>query len=224
MAIKIKLLCITILSVLIVSGCGESDSSVSISDNPEAYKLIDSQGNIIKNIAPPGDLTEYEITVSSSDYSCGSSALATILNYSYEMSLSEEDVIEGLLTYGNREQIEEHRAFSLLDMKMYVTALGYAGFGYSYDSLCTLQDFQNENVEHVIDKSLLPIQIGDFKHFVVLAGFDDNYVYLADPSIGRLCLSYEDFCDALYQNMIFVVWAEDDGLPLKKSAKIQPLF
>lgn len=59
------------------------------------------------------------------DYSCGSAALTTVLNFYLGRTLSERQVMEGLLHYGESERIVERRAFSMLDMKRLVTALGY---------------------------------------------------------------------------------------------------
>ncbi|MGI6395615.1 MAG: C39 family peptidase [Desulfomonilia bacterium] len=65
------------------------------------------------------------------DYSCGSAALATLLNYYLGEDFTEAQVIQGLMEYGDIKQLEERRAFSLLDMKRFVTVLGYQGTGYT---------------------------------------------------------------------------------------------
>ena len=64
------------------------------------------------------------------DYSCGSAALTTVLNFYLGRTLSERQVMEGLLHYGESERIVERRAFSMLDMKRLVTALGYPSGGF----------------------------------------------------------------------------------------------
>ena len=64
------------------------------------------------------------------DYSCGSAALTTVLNFYVGRSLTERQVMEGLLHYGESERIVERRAFSMLDMKRLVTALGYPSGGF----------------------------------------------------------------------------------------------
>ena len=57
------------------------------------------------------------------DYSCGSAALTTVLNFYLGRNLTERQTMEGLLHYGESERIVERRAFSMLDMKRLVTAL-----------------------------------------------------------------------------------------------------
>ncbi|MDO2321586.1 cysteine peptidase family C39 domain-containing protein, partial [Escherichia coli] len=59
------------------------------------------------------------------DYSCGSAALTTLLDYYLGRNLEERQVMEGLLRYGEADKIVQRRGFSLLDMKRYAAALGY---------------------------------------------------------------------------------------------------
>ena len=51
------------------------------------------------------------------DYSCGSAALTTLLDYYLGRNLEERQVMEGLLRYGEADKIVQRRGFSLLDMK-----------------------------------------------------------------------------------------------------------
>ena len=57
------------------------------------------------------------------DYSCGSAALTTLLDYYLGRNLEERQVMEGLLHFGEAEKIVERRGFSLLDMKRFVCLL-----------------------------------------------------------------------------------------------------
>jgi hypothetical protein len=73
------------------------------------------------------------VTRQAYDYSCGSAALTTLMNHYLGESLTEMHVINGLLRYGDIQRISETRAFSLLDMKSLVEALGYEAHGYKTD-------------------------------------------------------------------------------------------
>ena len=64
------------------------------------------------------------------DYSCGSAALTSLLDYFLGRNLQERQVMEGLLQFGEADKIVERRGFSLLDMKRFVTALGYKSGGF----------------------------------------------------------------------------------------------
>ena len=68
-------------------------------------------------------LNQEHIVQQAYDYSCGSAALATLLNYHFGEDFEERQVIQGLLRYGDSEKIAQRRAFSLLDMKRFVAVL-----------------------------------------------------------------------------------------------------
>lgn len=112
------------------------------------------------------------------DYSCGSAALTTILNFYLGRTLSERQVMEGLLHYGESDRIVSRRAFSMLDMKRLVTALGYPSGGFR----ATIDDLKD--LDH---PAIVPIQHAGFKHFVVLRAIRDGRVYMADPAV-EICL------------------------------------
>lgn len=99
------------------------------------------------------------------DYSCGSAALTTVLNFYLGRTLSERQVMEGLLHYGESERIVERRAFSMLDMKRLVTALGYPSGGFR----ATIDDLKD--LDH---PAIVPIHHAGFKHFVVLRTIRDG--------------------------------------------------
>ena len=56
------------------------------------------------------------------DYSCGSAALTTLLDYYLGRNFQERHVMEGLLEYGETEKIVERRGFSLLDICLLYTS------------------------------------------------------------------------------------------------------
>lgn len=131
------------------------------------------------------------------DYSCGSAALTTVLNHYLGRNLSERQVMEGLLHYGERERIVARRAFSMLDMKRLVTALGYPSGGFR----ATVDDLKD--LEH---PAIVPIHHAGFKHFVVLRTIRDGRVFLADPSVGNISFPVAQFEDKWDDNVLFVVF------------------
>jgi hypothetical protein len=67
------------------------------------------------------------------DYSCGSAALTTVLQYHLGLAVTEKDAMEGMLEHGEKEKIIARRGFSLLDMKRYVATLGSDSGGFHAD-------------------------------------------------------------------------------------------
>ncbi|NWN91506.1 C39 family peptidase [Marinobacter adhaerens] len=135
------------------------------------------------------------------DYSCGSASLTTVLNFYLGRSLTERQVMEGLLHYGESERIVERRAFSMLDMKRLVTALGYpsGGFRATIDDLLEL--------DH---PAIVPIEHAGFKHFVVLRAIRNGRAYLADPAVGNLTFTLAQFEEKWKENVLFIVFPGND--------------
>lgn len=135
------------------------------------------------------------------DYSCGSAALTTVLNFYLGRTLNERQVMEGLLHYGESERIVQRRAFSMLDMKRLVTALGYPSGGFK------------ASIEDLIDldhPAIVPIHHAGFKHFVVLRAIRDDRVYLADPAVGNISFTLAQFEEKWDDNVLFIVFPGSD--------------
>ena len=148
------------------------------------------------HVIPESVLQFRNLVKQSYDYSCGSAALATLLNAHLGENFEERQVIQGLLRYGNKEQIAERRAFSLLDMKRFVTVLGYSGNGYRAE----MEDIRNADYWPCI----VPIQLFGYRHFVVLRGVHGGHVFLADPWKGNTSYTTGQFEKMWYENVIFL--------------------
>ncbi|MCF8025072.1 MAG: C39 family peptidase [Desulfobacteraceae bacterium] len=148
-------------------------------------------------VTPHEELAFKHVTAQEHDYSCGSAALATLLNYSLGENLSEKQVIHGMMKHGDKEQIRKRQAFSLLDMKRLCSVLGYEAAGYKAE----LEDIKNPDHWPCI----VPIKVFGYRHFVVLKGVHDNRVFLADPFTGNTSYTLDKFKDAWYENVIFMV-------------------
>ncbi len=138
------------------------------------------------------------------DYSCGSAALTTLLNGYAGTNLSEKDTMDGLLRYGEYNRIIERRSFSLLDMKRFVTALGYTSGGYRGE----LKDLIN-----LKQPAIVPIAYAGFKHFVVYKGYHDGRIYVADPALGNISFSADRFAEIWDNNTLFVIELADYQKP-----------
>ncbi|MBU1172409.1 MAG: C39 family peptidase [Proteobacteria bacterium] len=148
-------------------------------------------------IKPLSDFQTDRIIKQSYDYSCGSAALATILRYYLGENFSEKQVIHGMLQYGDPERIKQRRAFSLLDMKKFVNALGYEANGYK------------GNLEDLTDSEfwpcIVPIKIFEYRHFVVVKGVHQGHIFIADPWRGHSSYTLAQFEELWFENVMFVV-------------------
>jgi len=162
-------------------------------------------GYIRTYVNPLSEIKKNHLIKQGYDFSCGSAALAILLNFYLGENFTEKQVIQGLLHYGDIEQITKRQAFSLLDMKKFVKVLGYQGDGYKVD----LEDLKT------IDKPcIIPIKIFDYRHFVVFRGIYKGHIFLADPWRGDISFTLDEFSKKWYEKVIFVVSTEETGMVL----------
>jgi len=149
-----------------------------------------------QDIKPRAEFTDAHIVKQQFDYSCGSAALATLLNYYLGENLTEKQIISGLVEYGDKKQIEKLRAFSLLDMKRFVEKLGYKGAGYKAE----IADLRTLGKPCIV-----PIELYGYQHFVVFRGIVQDHVFLADPYLGNVSFPLDQFTKMWQRNVAFVV-------------------
>ena len=131
------------------------------------------------------------------DYSCGSAALTTILEFHLGLNVTEKDAMEGMLEHGEKDKIIARRGFSLLDMKRYVATLGSDSGGFHADM---------SDLAKLDQPAIVPIDYAGFKHFVVVKGIRNGKVFIADPSAGNIAFSVEEFAGLWDKGTLFVIY------------------
>jgi uncharacterized protein len=188
---------------------GVASSAIGTPASP-AISLSASPVIVNHNVIPLEEFKDRHISKQTFDYSCGSAALATLLNYYVGENLTERQVIQGLMEYGNKNKIAERKAFSLLDMKKFVNKLGYEASGYKAE----LKD-----VLELKKPCIVPIEFFGYRHFTVLKGFYNGHVFLADPFRGNTSYTISEFQKMWYETVIFVV--EIEGSPPVNALKLK---
>ncbi|BDR12469.1 C39 family peptidase [Vibrio sp. STUT-A11] len=131
------------------------------------------------------------------DFSCGSAALASLLNYHYDTKSSEQEIFKSMYERGDKKQIKE-KGFSLLDMKLYLESIGLRSDGFQV------------SIEKVRDLGVPGITLVNFDgylHFVVIKGINSHSVILGDPSRGTMVMKLEQF-QKFYQGIVLLVRSE----------------
>lgn len=173
--------------------------------------LLGGGGAYVQSVKlePFSELKYKHIVRQAFDYSCGSAALVTILNYHLGVMVNEQQAMEGMLEKGEKDKIIERRGFSLLDMKRYVGSLGMNGAGFKAEirDLMTLDE-----------PAIVPIDYAGSKHFVVLRGIRDGVVYIADPSAGNIVFSVEEFARWWDKNTLFIISPAKGQAPVRQLA------
>jgi len=118
------------------------------------------------------------------DFSCGAAALATILTFQLNDTVTEADVIRGLLDGTTLERVRQRGGFSLLELKRYAERRGYEAVGYGDLTLADLT---------TLGPSIVPLHLAYGDHFVVFRGVQGARVLLADPDEGTRVMMRVDF-------------------------------
>ncbi|MGH7224605.1 MAG: C39 family peptidase, partial [Gemmataceae bacterium] len=108
------------------------------------------------------------------DFSCGSAALATLLRYQYGRDVDETQIFKAMWAVGDQAAIRK-KGFSLADMKRYLASVGLGADGYRV----SLERYADAETP-----AIAVIQVGDYKHFVVIKSVRDGEVLVGDPATG----------------------------------------
>lgn len=108
------------------------------------------------------------------DFSCGSAAVATLLTYHYETSIDEATVFKEMFARGDQAKIQAE-GFSMLDIKQFLDRRGLKsdGFRMSLDKLAEIGV-----------PAIVLINVGGYRHFVVIKGIEAKRILVADPAFG----------------------------------------
>jgi predicted double-glycine peptidase len=128
------------------------------------------------------------------DFSCGSAALATLLTYHYQDTVSEQEVILWMYKQGDRAKIRKE-GFSMLDMKHYLEANGYRADGF----YVTLDQLAEAGVPAIV-----LVNIKGYNHFVVVKGVTDKRVLVGDPSAGIRIVPRDEFVK-MWNGLVFII-------------------
>lgn len=129
------------------------------------------------------------------DFSCGSAAIATLLTHHYGYPVTEQLVFEQMYARGDRQKIHRE-GFSLLDMKNFLAAHGFAADGFE-------QPLDKLNEARI--PAIVLINENGYHHFVVVKGVQRDRVLLGDPAQGTRAMRREAF-EAIWKNrLLFVI-------------------
>ncbi len=168
---------------------------VASSESPVRYRPL---------VNPLSEIIDKNVVKQEHDYSCGSAALGTMLNYCIGESFSETQIIKGLLEYGDKEQIKKLRAFSLWDMQKFVEAIGYKSGGFNAE----MSDLKSP--EHW--PCIVPIELFGYRHFVVFKGVHKGHVLVADPWRGNSSYTIKQFEKMWYKNILYKIFSDEGCL------------
>lgn len=139
-----------------------------------------------------------DVILQQRDFSCGAAALATILNKYWGENVTETGILVGIVATLTKPELDERvqNGLTLTDLKRLLEKFGYQAI---------LGKLPVEKLRESKIPLLVGITVNDFDHFVVVRGADDEYVYLADPAIGKVRVPIDEFSKQWQKNTVLVV-------------------
>jgi predicted double-glycine peptidase len=136
-----------------------------------------------KSVLTLRDLRYRDMVRQRYDFSCGSAALASLLEYGYGLDVSEPELIKQMLVGEDANEVVRN-GFSMLDMKRYVEHIGLRahGFRIAPEALYRLQM-----------PVIALLDIKGYRHFVLVKGAAAGRVFVADPALGHRVMPEADF-------------------------------
>ncbi|WP_189457364.1 C39 family peptidase [Cognatilysobacter bugurensis] len=152
---------------------------------------------IKKQVRTLRDLRFRDLTPQRYDFSCGSAALATLLEHGYGIETNETDLIKHMLVGADAKDVVKN-GFSMLDMKRYVSTIGMRAHGFKIepDALYRLQM-----------PVIALLDLKGYKHFVVVKGAAAGRVFIADPALGHRVMPEADFVRG-WNNVVLAIVAD----------------
>lgn len=136
------------------------------------------------DVESAADLQFKHIVRQKTDISCGSAALATILQYYYGDPVSEDEILKEMLNGRSPEQVRQGNGFSLLEVKSAAEKLGYVARGLKGSA---------EALRYLRVPAIVLVNSNRFPHFVAVRGIVDDIVVLADPALGNVVMTLNEF-------------------------------
>jgi len=146
------------------------------------------------------------------DFSCGAAAVATLLSHHYGRETRESEVFRYMWEAGDQARIEAV-GFSLLDMKRFLRAGGYAADGYRIPL---------SELERVATPAIALVSTRGYRHFVVIQGLSPGAVLVSDPALGRRALPRSEMEEIRHAVVLLIRPEQPPARPLVSHWRLRP--
>lgn len=157
-----------------------------------------------KPVSTLRDLRYRDMVRQKYDFSCGSAALATLLNAGYGEQVGEVEMIKRMME-GNDPRTVVQQGFSMLDMKRYVESRGMQARGFRIEP---------EALYRLRMPVIALLDLKGYRHFVVVKGAEAGRVFVADPALGHRVMTEPEFVHG-WNGIVLAVIADR---PMRDSA------
>lgn len=178
--------------------CRQSDPKSNLPIPFNGAPIRDSRRNFQAFAKDSRTLRTENVVLQQRDFSCGAAALATIVKHFWGENVTETQILVGILGTLTPEELQERVAngLTLTDLKRVSEKAGY---------VAVLGKLEVDGLRESKVPLLVGITINGFDHFVVVRGVDDQFVYIADPAVGKIRVAIRDFEKQWQRNLVLAV-------------------
>ena len=160
----------------------------SCANNVEYSSMPMKSGRVrfVKSVKTWEELLKQNVVMQRFDYSCGAASLATLMNYYFQDTVTEGEIIKDILSQLPEEQGKNRQeiGLSLLDLKLYAQRKGYQAVGVKLKFTA---------LKKLKGPILVYLEKDGYRHFTIFRGAVEDRIFLADPSLGNYRLPVYDF-------------------------------
>lgn len=175
-------------------GCYLSGLMLALSASAFAVDIFPHRGHYSVPVKSYKELVFGDVIRQKYDFSCGSAAVASLMNFHYQHPATEQQIFDAMYDKGNKELIRQH-GFSLLDMKLYLQSVGLNAEGFQISL---------DKIRAIGVPGITLVNFDGYLHFVVIRGINNDNVILGDPSRGTMVMSINEF-KQYYQGLVLLV-------------------
>jgi predicted double-glycine peptidase len=194
----------------------DSSGTLGANDrNPKWSIVRNSDYTVKKEVLSYREIGRQNLVTQGLDYSCGAAALATIAKYFWGDDVGELDFIKIALQILTPEEFRDRQknGLTLEDLKNVALKANY----FSTVGRLKFNQLRESKVPLIVG-----MDIEGYKHFVVVRGTDDDYVYLADSIRGNLRIRHSEFKKQWQKNLVLVVAKRTVKPPENSLLSVQP--
>lgn len=184
-----------LLTMVLTAG----STTLGAAEKPSKWSRVRNWDYTVKrSVLSFRDVNRQNLVTQGLDYSCGAAALATITTYFWGDDLGELDFIKIALQNLTPEEFKDRQknGLTLEDLKNMAIKAGY----FSTVGRLKFDQLQESKVPLIVG-----LDVEGYKHFVVLRGTDDDYVYIADSIRGNMRIRHLEFQQQWQKGLVLVV-------------------
>ena len=138
------------------------------------------------------------IVMQQREYTCGAAVLATMIRYYWKEDVSEYMLLQDLDEMMSQEDIADRlvNGLTITDLRQLAVKNGF---------LATIGRLSFKQLTESKIPLIVALKTNEYMHFVIFRGFDNPWVYLADPARGNIRVPAAQFTQEWQKNTVLVV-------------------